>query len=327
MRPDQSERSRVNRLAFSGAPSTWGRPRRPRDAQHARAGWGSAGGVRDRAGRTDDYPFGMPMGSDVPSSWLFTGHEKDGATGLDYMLARLHSASVGSFVSVDPAQGSSSMLDPQAWNRFAYVGNNPLAYRDPDGEWRRSVTVAPGTTSSRERNRVLVRAGLRADQAIARNPGEHLERAHEMQKSEGIAYDVVLDDSRSAEEGATSRFTQEGGLHFGENAFNAHDVGIGGQQSVEVTIPTGGMDGDSLETVIEDALVHELTEVQVKLEREEPPFGNLAAHEVATKVTNIHRAQRVHEKMKILSDVRDIKQNEANDTKHVLGNQDDDDGD
>ncbi|RMG36501.1 MAG: RHS repeat-associated core domain-containing protein, partial [Gammaproteobacteria bacterium] len=81
----------------------------------------------------DYYPFGMPMDAVPPSSWLFTGHEKDATTGLDYMLARMHSASVGSFTSVDPARGSAKQVRPDSWNRYSYVRNNPMGRVDPTG--------------------------------------------------------------------------------------------------------------------------------------------------------------------------------------------------
>lgn len=53
---------------------------------------------------------------------------------LDYFGARyLHSAT-GRFTSVDPlVAADAALVDPQLWNRFAYVRNNPHRYSDPDG--------------------------------------------------------------------------------------------------------------------------------------------------------------------------------------------------
>jgi RHS repeat-associated protein len=69
----------------------------------------------------------------------YIGHERDSVMGneftdtLDYMHARYYSASVGRFLSVDPALDLKKTLpSPQAWNRYAYVRNNPLRYIDPD---------------------------------------------------------------------------------------------------------------------------------------------------------------------------------------------------
>ncbi|MGH9895547.1 MAG: RHS repeat-associated core domain-containing protein, partial [bacterium] len=61
-----------------------------------------------------------------------TGHERDRESGLDYMVARYYSSSLGRFMAVDPGDDTEAE-DPQSWNRYAYVGNNPLAYADPDG--------------------------------------------------------------------------------------------------------------------------------------------------------------------------------------------------
>ena len=75
------------------------------------------------------------------SSLRFTGHERDryeeGAVDaweddLDYMHARYHSPVWGRFVSVDPA-GSADKREPQSWNRYSYVRNNPVRFVDPDG--------------------------------------------------------------------------------------------------------------------------------------------------------------------------------------------------
>ena len=52
----------------------------------------------------------------------------------DYMHARYYNATVGRFLSVDPVLDKDVALkNPQAWNRYAYVGNNPLTVIDPSG--------------------------------------------------------------------------------------------------------------------------------------------------------------------------------------------------
>ncbi len=59
--------------------------------------------------------------------------ERDDESGLDYFLARYYSGGLGRFSSVDPLAASANPSLPQSWNRYAYVGNNPLAYVDPLG--------------------------------------------------------------------------------------------------------------------------------------------------------------------------------------------------
>lgn len=66
-----------------------------------------------------------------PAQKEFTGKERDSETGLDYSLYRYSSAAQGRWTSPDPLPGWPS--DPQSWNRYAYVRNNPLKYLDPLG--------------------------------------------------------------------------------------------------------------------------------------------------------------------------------------------------
>lgn len=54
-------------------------------------------------------------------------------TGLDYFGARYMSGAMGRFTSPDPLLASGRPVEPQTWNRYAYVGNNPLRYIDPSG--------------------------------------------------------------------------------------------------------------------------------------------------------------------------------------------------
>jgi RHS repeat-associated protein len=109
---------------------------------------GSVRAVTDASGavlRRHDYkPFGeeVPISSQVAlgDKKLFTGHEHDNETALDYFGARYYRADVGRFTTVDPAMTiKDNLVDPQRWNRYAYVTNNPLKYTDPDGRWPVSI--------------------------------------------------------------------------------------------------------------------------------------------------------------------------------------------
>jgi len=64
----------------------------------------------------------------------FTGQERDSETQLDYFHARYYSAAQGRFQSPDPGNAGADPSDPQTWNGYAYVNNNPLMFTDPDGE-------------------------------------------------------------------------------------------------------------------------------------------------------------------------------------------------
>ncbi len=66
----------------------------------------------------------------------FTGHERDGrdkGDPIDYLHARYMVAGTGRFLSVDPTWASADLTRPQSWNRYAYVMNNPVNVKDPDG--------------------------------------------------------------------------------------------------------------------------------------------------------------------------------------------------
>jgi len=64
----------------------------------------------------------------------FTGKERDQETGLDFFGARYYGSALGRFTSPDPVTGTLvHVIDPQRWNMYAYVRNNPLAFTDPDG--------------------------------------------------------------------------------------------------------------------------------------------------------------------------------------------------
>jgi RHS repeat-associated protein len=78
-------------------------------------------------------PFGEPhVGSgSIENSRQYTGKEFEEETGLYYYGARYYHSGLGRFMSVDPAPADPA--DPQSWNRYAYVLNNPYKYVDPDG--------------------------------------------------------------------------------------------------------------------------------------------------------------------------------------------------
>jgi RHS repeat-associated protein len=83
-------------------------------------------------GRSSTYGYG-------PDSvkQKFTQKERDNETGLDNFVTRYYSSSAGRFTSPDDFLNDSHVSDPQSWNLYTYVRNNPLRYIDPDGRVRR----------------------------------------------------------------------------------------------------------------------------------------------------------------------------------------------
>jgi RHS repeat-associated protein len=101
---------------------------------------GSTRLVTDQSGnvaKTFDYlPFGEEIGgtSSTGPTQRFTGQERDTESGLDNFKARYVSAPQGRFQSPDPlGMFVADPSNPQSWNLYAYVMNNPLKYKDPTG--------------------------------------------------------------------------------------------------------------------------------------------------------------------------------------------------
>jgi RHS repeat-associated protein len=66
------------------------------------------------------------------SASRFSGKERDTESGLDYFGARYYSSAMGRFSSPDNGEDQ-DMQDPQSWNLYPYVRNNPVTNTDPDG--------------------------------------------------------------------------------------------------------------------------------------------------------------------------------------------------
>ena len=63
----------------------------------------------------------------------FTGKERDAESGLDYFGARHYASSMGRWMVPDKPFDDQAPSDPQSWNLYSYVRNNPLRFTDPNG--------------------------------------------------------------------------------------------------------------------------------------------------------------------------------------------------
>jgi RHS repeat-associated protein len=61
----------------------------------------------------------------------FTGEEELSVGGLVHLNGRVYDPLLARFTSADPTV--TNPLDPQGWNRYSYVGNDPLVFTDPNG--------------------------------------------------------------------------------------------------------------------------------------------------------------------------------------------------
>jgi RHS repeat-associated protein len=112
---------------------------------------GSPRAITDKQGniisRRDFMPFGEELSVGVGNRTeankygfgddnirkRFTGYEKDQETGLDFAEARYYNNPHGRFTAVDPLLASGKSANPQTFNRYVYVLNNPLVLTDPEG--------------------------------------------------------------------------------------------------------------------------------------------------------------------------------------------------
>ena len=100
-----------------------------------------AAGIGGRA-QADGYGSGVyPNAPDVLSE-KFTAKERDAESGLDYFGARYYGSALGRLTSPDQPFADQNTNDPQSWNLYSYVRNNPLNRIDPDGHL---TVIIPGT--------------------------------------------------------------------------------------------------------------------------------------------------------------------------------------
>jgi RHS repeat-associated protein len=89
--------------------------------------------------RHDYQPFGEEIAAGVGQRTTTQGYgqadsvrhkfasmEQDEATGMSHTLWRKYDQSSGRWTSPDPYGGSTTIADPQTFNRYSYVNNDPL---------------------------------------------------------------------------------------------------------------------------------------------------------------------------------------------------------
>jgi RHS repeat-associated protein len=136
---------------------------------------GGGGSVTVQA-RYDYLPFGEEIDSSIGSRSLVTGYgasngtrqkftqkERDNESGLDYFLARYYSSAQGRFTGVDPVDFTMyRVVNPQAWNKYSYVANQPLKFTDPSGK-----IIQFRNEEDAKKALALYQAGLAKDQRNA----------------------------------------------------------------------------------------------------------------------------------------------------------------
>jgi RHS repeat-associated protein len=118
--------------------------------------------ITDIAGAKLDGPRYWPYGEEAvvqvgPQRVRFAAMERDTEASRYFDHARNHEFNLGRFLSPDKLQGK--ILNPQSWNRYAYAGNNPLKYVDPNG---REIRLAGDVRKALGDTRQLVPAADRS---------------------------------------------------------------------------------------------------------------------------------------------------------------------
>lgn len=112
--------------------------------------------------RHDFLPFGEEIGAGVGMrTWgqgfgvedkirqRYAMTERDDSTGLDHTWWRKYDNRSGRWTSADPYNGSATTFNPQTFNRYTYVQNDPVNFADPTGlvrVWCITIGIGDGAS-------------------------------------------------------------------------------------------------------------------------------------------------------------------------------------
>jgi RHS repeat-associated protein len=77
------------------------------------------------------YPYGGTRSGSIATDRRYTGQRWEGSVGFYDYGARSYDPALGRFLQADSIV--SNLANPQSFNRYSYVLNNPLKYTDPTG--------------------------------------------------------------------------------------------------------------------------------------------------------------------------------------------------
>jgi RHS repeat-associated protein len=248
--------------------------------------------------RRDFLPFGEEIqrasyGNDLVRQ-KFTGYERDTETGLDFAQARMFGSGLGRFTSPDPyniifesqiekdkAQEKliAYLKQPQQWDRYVYVANNPLNYTDPTGE----ILELTGTRNEQTRSleRIMNLLGEKASKnlhiefkdghtlvtysgtgglAVGGEVGAVIEEIIDSKTT--VEYQMTYDDKVTFADGSTDSIRANGGgitRILGKDRIQIFVGGFAGKMATETAKEQDmkGDDGKLLTQTNETADAHE----------------------------------------------------------------------
>jgi len=141
------------------------------------------------------------------------------------MLARYYSSGLGRFLSPDPSNNESDPENPQSWNRYTYVLNNPLRYTDPDGlETYLSIDEEPADYIEGKRGEVPGRTDFVAASAVFNTDTKQYDVTFKVQTLittkpvEDMG--VVLKEERDHQEQVREAIKETGNAHLDQKINN-----------------------------------------------------------------------------------------------------------
>jgi RHS repeat-associated protein len=133
-------------LAYADTTVTGTSPSHTAEVYH-NDGLGSARALTDATGRvvqtyqTDEFGVSTTMQGTSNQPFGFTGEQGDPESGFVFLRARMYDPSTGRFLQRDPLTKSGPGI--LGWNRFAYVGDNPINHTDASGLKPASMDPGP----------------------------------------------------------------------------------------------------------------------------------------------------------------------------------------
>ena len=139
----------TNSLLFGGSDSTRVAYYYHQDNLNSSSVLSSGGSTGSQIEIDAYYPFGRIETASPQANFQisrrFTGQVFDAESGLYYYNARYYDPELGRFIQ--PDDRLPDMSNPQSYNRYSYVMNNPLRYNDPSGHLAFIVPVYLGLSA------------------------------------------------------------------------------------------------------------------------------------------------------------------------------------
>ncbi len=122
--------------------------------------------LRNNGATNEYFPCGEEATTTTADRTKFATYYRDQVTALDYAQNRYYSSTIARFTSPDPSEPFAP-TNPQSFNLYAYVQNDPVNLNDPEGlDITIPVTYGPYDCTSRVYGEILSRSGYGGENAL-----------------------------------------------------------------------------------------------------------------------------------------------------------------